>query len=140
MTLYPNSNSREPNPNYIPPASRKAPTYDWDWFEIHTPFKSILERTCDLEIEKEVHRIPTIAGYYTTNNHYKIRYNQPVFERDFDNIKSLLLNTNICKKNKDVFDFVNEMDCSKRNAGRLIMYGCIKNVSGSFEWDDMSNT
>mgnify|MGYP003291793603 CR=1 FL=1 len=140
MTLYPNGNSREPNPNYIPPASRKAPTYDWDWFESHTPFKSILERTCSLEIEKEVQKIPTIAGCYTTNNHYKIRYNQSVFERDFDNIKSLLLNTNICKKNKDVFDFVNEMDCSKRNACRLIMYGCIKNVSGSFEWDDMSNT
>lgn len=139
MTLYPNGNSREPNPNYVPPATRKAPTYDWDWFESHAPFKSILERTCDLEIEKEVQKIPTIAGGYTTNNHYKIRYNHPVFKRDFDKIKSLLLNTNICKKNKDVFDFVNEMDCSKRNAGYLIMYGCIKNVSGSFEWDCMTD-
>ena len=118
---------------------RKAPTYDWEWFTSHIPFKSIFEKTCGLEIEKEVQKIPTIAGYYTTYNHYKIKYNHPVFERDFEKIKSLLLNTNVCKKNKDIFDYVIEKDCSKRSAGDLIMFGCIKNVSGSFEWDCMSN-
>ena len=50
----------------------------------------------------------------------------------------MLLNTNVCKKNKDVYDFVNEMDCSKRNIAYLIIDGCIKNVSGSFEWDYMT--
>ena len=138
MTLYPNDSDKKPNPNYIPPASRKSPTYDWEWFESHAPFKSILTATCDLNIEKEIQKIPTIAGCYATNNHYKIRYNRPVFERDFEYIKSLLLKTNVCKRNKDVFDFVNEMDCSKRSACNLIMHGCIRNVSGSFEWDDMS--
>ena len=119
---------------------RKTPTYDWEWLQSHTPFKSILEKACDLEIEKEVLKIPTIAGYYTTSNHYTIKYNYSVFERDFEKIKSLLLNTNVCKKNNEIFDYVNEMDSSKRSAGMLIITGCIKNASGSFEWDCMSNT
>lgn len=115
---------------------RNKPTYDWEWFQSHTPFKNILAKTCDLEIEKEVHKIPTIAGYYTTNNHYKIKFNYPAFERNFEQIKNMLLNTNVCKNNKDVFDYVNKKDCSKRSASDLIIFGCIKNVSGSFEWDD----
>lgn len=118
---------------------RKTPTYDWEWFESHTPFKNILTKTCDLEIEHEIHRIPTIAGCYTINHHYKIKFNLPVFERDFEKIKKLLLNTNICKKNKDVFDFVNEKECSKRTMCDWILYGCgcMKYNGGSFEWDLM---
>lgn len=118
---------------------RKTPTYDWEWFESHTPFKNILAKTCDLEIKHEIQRIPTIAGCYTTNHHYKIKFNLPVFERDFEKIKRLLLNTNICKNNKDVFDFVNEKECSKRTVCNWILHGCgcMKYRSGSFEWDLM---
>ena len=139
-TMYTNDSGKQPNPNYTPPASRKAPTYDWQWFQSHAPFKSILEKTCDLEIEKEVHKIPTIAGHYTTSNNYKIKYNHSLFERDFEKIKSLLLNTNVCKKNNKIFNYVNKMDNSKYSAGMLITRGCIKNASGSFEWDDMCST
>lgn len=120
---------------------RNKPTYDWEWFESHAPFKNILAKTCGLEIEHEIQRIPTIAGCYTINHHYKIKYNRPVFERDFDKIKSLLLKTNVCKKNQDVFDFVNELECDKRSISELVLWGCgcFKYHSGSFEWDDMSN-
>ena len=119
---------------------RKTPTYDWEWFESHAPFKNILTKTCDLEIEHEIQRIPTVCGCYATNHHYKIKYNRAAFERDFEKIKTLLLNTNVCKKNKDVYNFVEEQTCCKRSFGDLIMYGCgcYKYHSGSFEWDDMS--
>lgn len=119
---------------------RAKPAYDWEWFESHSPFKNILEKTCNLHIEHEVQRIPTIAGCWTTNHHYKIRYNRNMFEHDFDVIKQMLLNTNICKKNKDVYDFVTEQTCCKRSFCDLIMYGCgcYKYRSGSFEWNDGS--
>lgn len=118
---------------------RKKPTYDWEWFESHTPFKSILEKMCGLEIEHEIHRIP-VWMHYTINHHYKIRYNHPIFERDFDKIKAALLKTNICKNNTDVYEFVNKRECSKRTFSDFVTYGCIciKNKSCSFEWDDMS--
>ena len=120
---------------------RKKPTYDWEWFETHSPFKNILAKTCGLEIEHEIQRIPTICGCYAINHHYKIKYNHAVFERDFDAIKRQLLNTNICKKNEDVFNLVNKRECSKRTFSDFVTYGCIciKNKSCSFEWDDMSN-
>jgi hypothetical protein len=121
-------------------SNRKKPTYDWEWFESHTPFKSTLEKMCNLTIEHEAQRVPTIAGYWTTNHHYKIRFNGALFERDFDKIKEKLLNTNICKNNRDVYEFVAEQTCCKRSFGNLIMYGCgcYKYHGGSFEWDDMT--
>ena len=121
---------------------RNKPTYDWEWFESHAPFKNILAKTCGLEIEHEIQRIPTIAGCYSINHHYKIKYNRPVFEKDFDKIKSLLLKTNVCKKNQDVFDFVNDKECNKRTMSDWVLHGCgcMKYHSGSFEWDDMSST
>ena len=114
---------------------RKQPTYNWDWFESHTPFKKILTETCNLEIEKEVQRFYVFAGIYQTRNHYKIKVNYHLFQSNFDKIKNLLLETNVCKKNKDVFDLVNKSECNKKDLGFLIIDGCIANVSGSFEWD-----
>lgn len=118
---------------------RNKPSYDWEWFESHAPFKNILEKMCQLNIEHEVQRIPTVAGCYAINHHYKIKYNRKMFEQYFDTIKSMLLNTNICKKNKDVFDFVNEKTCNKRTMGDWVLYGCgcMKYNGGSFEWDFM---
>lgn len=120
---------------------RKKPTYTWEWFESHSPFKNILAQMCDLTIEHELHRIPTIAGCWTTNHHFKIRYNGELFAKYFDRIKEKLLKTNICKYNKDVYDFVEEQTCCKRSFGDLIIYGCgcYKYHSGSFEWNDMSD-
>jgi hypothetical protein len=119
---------------------RNKPSYDWEWFESHAPFKRILEKMCELEIEHEAQRIPTIAGCCTVNHHYKIKYNREMFERYFDTIKGMLLNTNICKKNKDVFDFVSEKECNKRTLGDFVLHGCgcMKYHSGSFEWHDVS--
>lgn len=134
-TIYVNDSGKQPNPNYIPPATRKTPTYDWDWFENHTPFKKILTETCGLEIEKEVHKVYVFAGIYQTNNHYKIKINYSLFANNFDNIKARLLNTNVCKKNKDVFDFVNKATCCKRDLCFLITDGCMAINGGSFEWD-----
>jgi hypothetical protein len=121
---------------------RKKPTYDWEWFENHTPFKSTLEKMCDLQIEHEIHRIPVWLGCYTINHHYKIKYNHLTFERDFTAIKAALLKTNICKSNADVYEFVNKRECSKRTFSDLVLDGCIcrKNKSCSFEWDDGSDS
>lgn len=120
---------------------RKTPTYDWEWFESHAPFKKILEKMCELHIEHEIQRIPTIAGCYVKNHHFKIKYNRAMLEKYFDTIKSTLLTTNICKKNKDVYEFVDEMECTTRNICALITHGCgcMKYNGGSFEWNDMSN-
>lgn len=114
---------------------RKQPTYDWEWFERHTPFKKILTETCGLEIEKEVQKFYVFAGIFSKRNHYKIKVNYPLFGSNFDKIKNLLLETNVCKRSKDVFDFVNKIECSKKDLGLLIIYGCIAPVEGSFEWD-----
>ncbi len=120
---------------------RSKPTYDWEWFESHAPFKRILEETCGLYIKHEVQKIPTIAGCWTTNHHYKITYSRVLFERDFKQIKEKLLNTRICKHNKDVYDFVEEQTCCVRSFCNIIMHGCgcYKYCGGSFEWDDMSD-
>jgi hypothetical protein len=117
---------------------RNKPTYDWEWFENHTPFKSTLEKMCGLEIEHEIHKIPVWFSY-TINHHYKIKYNYAAFERNFAAIKAALLNTNICKNNADVYEFVNKRDCSQRTFGDLVLDGCIcrKNKSCSFEWYDI---
>ena len=119
---------------------RNKPTYDWEWFESHSPFKNILEKMCELHIEHEIQRIPTIAGCWTTNHHFKIRYNRERFEKDFERIKEKILKTNICKYNKDVYDFVEELNCCTMSFYYLIMHGCgcYKYGGGSFEWDDMS--
>lgn len=114
---------------------RKMPTYDWDWFESHAPFKKILAETCELEIEKYVRKKPVIAGIFTYWNHYVIKFNFPMFEEKFEEVKERLLKTNICRKNKEIFDWINELECSKRAMCMVITDGCIANVSGSFEWD-----
>ena len=114
--------------------------YDWKWLESHAPFKRIFEKTCELEIEREAQRIPTIAGCHAIKNHYKIKYNHFTFEHDFERIKAMLLNTNICKHNRDVYDYGNSMEGTKDCACRLIIDGCIVNCSGSFEWNNISNS
>ena len=120
---------------------RKAPTYDWEWFESHSPFKKTLEKMVDLSIDHEIQRIPTIAGCYAINHHYIITYNKKRFEDNFDEIKKMLLNTNICKRNNDVYSFVEELSCCGRSFGDLIMHGCgcYKYHSGSFEWHYIDN-
>lgn len=135
MTFYPNDNSKQPNPNYTPPTSKKSPTYDWEWFKSHTPFKKILEETCELEIEKEniPHRV--FGNIWSTYHRYNIKFNYPMFQDNFEQIKQRILNTRVCKHNKDVFDYVNKMDGSKKDASNLILNGCMSNVSGSFKWD-----
>lgn len=118
---------------------RKTPTYDWDWVESHAPFKKILEDTCELEIDTYKRKIPVIAGIFTYSNHYAIKFNFPMFEEKFEEVKQKLLKTNLCRKNKEVFDWINELECSKREVGHVIVDGCIANVSGSFEWDWCDN-
>lgn len=113
----------------------KKPTYDWEWFQSKKPFKKILEDTCGLVIEKEVQRIPTVAGCYCINNHYRIKVNYERFASEFDSIKSRLLNTNVCKKNPDVFSYVNEKQCSVRTLCNIIQDGCMADICGSYEWD-----
>ena len=119
---------------------RNKPPYDWEWFESHTPFKSILEKAVELVIVHEVQRIPTIAGCYSINHHYNITYNKKLFEDNFDIIKQMLLDTNICKHNKDVYDFVERQTKGKRSFCDIIAQGCgcYKRHSGSFEWHDSS--
>jgi hypothetical protein len=114
---------------------RKRPTYDWDWFESHTPFKKILEETCGLEIELENIPYQVFGNIWSTRKHYNIKCSYQMWQDNFENIKKQILNTRVCKHNKEIFDSVNEMDCSKKSISDLILDGCISNVSGSFKWD-----
>ena len=121
---------------------RRTPTYDWKWFEKHAPFKKILEETCGLEITKYIKKKSVIAGSWTFWNHYVIKFNFSTFTENFEEVKEKLLKTNICRKNKEIFDWINNLKCSKHDIGMVIVDGCIANTSGSFEWnwgEDESN-
>lgn len=114
---------------------RKLPTYDWDWFESHTPFKKILEETCELEIYKEVIPYNVIGYIWSTRNHYNIKLNYPMLQDNFEEIKRQILNTRVCKHNKEIFDWIDKLECSKKEICHVIVDGCIANTSGSFTWD-----
>ena len=114
---------------------KRASIYDWDYFISKAPFKKILTDVCGLSISKKVKKTYIIFDCYQTSNHYMVRINFKSFQDNFETIKNRLLNTRICKHNKDVFDFVRELECTKKDLCSLVMDGCIKEVSGSFEWD-----
>ena len=114
---------------------RKTPTYDWDWFNLHTPFKKIFEETCEFEVDKEVIPYRVFGNIWSTRNHYNIKVNYPMFQSNFVEIKKRILNTRVCKHNQEIFDWINEMECTKRNACELITDGCMAQAYGSFTWD-----
>lgn len=113
---------------------RKAPTYDWEWFINHAPFKKILTEYCDLDIKKDVRRFAICCGIWDTSNEYNITVSLKKFEDNFGEIKSELLKTNVCKKNEEIFDYVNKIKCDKQDLCFLIIDGCIANCEGRFEW------
>lgn len=113
----------------------KTPTYDWNWFKSHTPFKKILEETCELEIEKEYIPYHVFGNIWSKGIRYNIKLNYPMLQSNFKEIKRRLLNTRVCKHNKDVFDFVNKKECTKRDICALVMDGCLSYDSASFTWD-----
>lgn len=114
---------------------RKTPTYDWAWFESHTPFKKILEETCELEIEVESVPYRVFGDIWSTYKQYYIKVNYPMFQNNWEEIKTRVLNTRVCKHNQEIFDYINKMNSSKKDACYLILDGCISNVGGSFKWD-----
>lgn len=114
---------------------RKVPTYDWDWFISHAPFKKILTEYCDLSVKKEVEKFYICCGIYDAYNHYEIAANLKKFQDNIEEIKIKLLNTNVCKKNKEIFDYVNKLEGSKSELCSLIMDGCIANCEGRFAWN-----
>ena len=118
---------------------RKKPTYDVDWVYSHTPFNKILEETCDLKIEKIKRRKPVLPGIFTYWNHYIIQFNFPLFKERFEEIKKQLLNTNLCRNNKEYFDWINELNCLTSEVCHVIIDGCIANPKGTFEWDWCDN-
>lgn len=118
---------------------RKKPTYDVDWVYSHTPFKKILTETCDLKIEKTKRRKFVLPGIPIYRNHYIIQFNFPLFKERFEEIKKRLLNTNLCRNNKECFDWINELQCSTSNVCGVVIDGCIANPEGSFEWDWCDN-
>ena len=139
MRIDINDSGKQPNSNYVPPASRKVPTYDYDWFKSHTPFKRILEETCELEIEKEDIPYQVFGNIWDTRRHYNIKLNYAMFQNNFEYIKQRILNTRICKHNKDIFDYVNKMGSSKKDVFFLISEGCLSYDSASFSWDFCDN-
>lgn len=110
---------------------RKIPAYDWVWFETHTPFKKIFEETCGLVIEKEV-----FGNAWSRRIHYHIKLNYLMLQNNFEEIKRRILNTRVCKHNKEIFDYVNEMECSKMDVSSLIVDGCTASRgSATFSWE-----
>lgn len=113
----------------------KSPTYDWDWFDNHMPFKPILEKYCDLEIEKEYIPYRVFGSVWSKRIHYNIVVDYNKFSDNFVLIISDILDTRVCKNNEEVFNFVKEISCDKRGLSKLILDGCIAKAEGSFEWD-----
>ena len=114
---------------------RKTPTYDWEWFISHAPFKKILTEYCDLNIEKEITRFYVVCGIWDTSNHYKITVSLKKFEDNFEEIKDKLIKTKVYKKNDEVFEFVNYLEPNKHDLCRLILDGCIVNCEGKLSWN-----
>lgn len=94
----------------------------------HTPFKKILTETCDLKIEKSKIQNPEAQGLYMSWHNYMIRFNFPRFKERFEEIKKQLLNTNLCRNNKEYFDWINELGCSTSEVCHVIIDGCIANA------------
>ena len=113
---------------------RKHSNYDWEWFESKAPFKKIMAEECDLQIVKKIHYSYVICGNIISDNKYFIKVDYQVFKNNFHKIKRRLLNTNICRKNIDVKEFVENIKCNKSDLCDLIMTACIKNASGIFQW------
>lgn len=112
------------------------PTYDWKWFEEHTPFKKTFEKYCDLTIDKESVRY-TVFGYIRdTRPHFNIELSYRKVLENFDEIKNNLLNTRVCKNNREIFDYVSEKECTKMDISDLIIDGCLPSFdSASFSWN-----
>nr|DAZ83357.1 MAG TPA: hypothetical protein [Caudoviricetes sp.] len=89
---------------------------------------------CDLQIVKKIHYYYVICGNLISDNKYFIKVDYQVFKNNFHKIKRRLLNTNICRKNIDVKEFVEDIKCNKSDLCDLIMTSCIKNASGIFQW------
>ena len=114
---------------------RKAPAYDWDWFISHAPFKKILTEYCDLSVKKDTEKVAVCCGVWDISNKYNVTVSLKKFENNFEEIKAKLLNTNVCKKDKEVYDYVNDMKCEKYDLCCLIMDGCIVNCEGRLSWN-----
>lgn len=114
---------------------KKTPTYDWHWFESHTPFKKILEETCELEIEKEVIPYHVFGNIWSKGNRYNIKLNYPMLQNNFEEIKRRVLDTRVCKHNNEIFEYISKMEYDKKDICYLVLHGCIANASGSFSWD-----
>ena len=117
----------------------KTPTYDWEWFDSHTPFKKILEETCELDIEKEIIPYRVFGNIWSKRVHYNIKLNYPMLKDNFEEVKRRILNTRVCKYNKEIFDYVNKMESSKKDACNLVTDGCMSYSSASFSWDWCDN-
>lgn len=118
---------------------RKTPTYDWHWFESHTPFKKILEEACELEIEKEVIPYRVFGNIWSKRIHYNIKLNYPMLQDNFEEIRRRILNTRACKYNKEIFDYVNKIGSTKKDVCFLVTNGCMSYSSASFSWDWCDN-
>lgn len=114
---------------------QKTPSYDWEWFRSHAPFRKIFEELCELEIEKEVIPYRVIGNIWSKGLKYNIKLNYPMLQDNFAEIKKRILNTRICKHNKKIFDWISELECSKGKISEVITRGCLIYESASFSWD-----
>lgn len=114
---------------------RKIPEYNWAWLRTHAPFKKIFEETCELEVEKENIPYRVIGNIRSVRIRYNIKLNYNMLKNNFSEIKSRLLATRICKHNKKVYDWINQLECTKGQVCEVITRGCLVYDSASFQWD-----
>lgn len=118
--------------------------YDYEYFQNKTPFRNIMTKFCDLEIDS--YRTGSYSYGYITQ-HYNISYDMALFMKNIKEIKDSLLKTKMCKcledvrkKIENIPERVEEYENAYaigRVASDLIVEGCIRHTASScrYNWD-----
>lgn len=117
-------------------------TYDYEYFKDKTPFRNILKKYADLEIDSYWH------GYnYSRTYHYAISYDQKRFIQNVSEIKKTLLKTKMCqyldsvrRKVEAIPETLEEYANAyaiNRVVSDLVLEGCLKQTQHSrvYNWN-----
>lgn len=116
--------------------------YDYEYFNNRTPFREILRRFCNLEID--TYRTGSY-NYGFVTQHYDISYDAVMFIQNIVEIKQALLKTKFCKyveemrekieKIPETLDEYENAYAINRVISDIIMDGCIRHNASSHRYN-----
>lgn len=118
--------------------------YDYEYFQNRTPFRNVMIKFCNLEVDSYRTGSPSY-GYVT--QHYNISYDMALFMQNIREIKEGLLRTKMCKclegvrkKIENIPENIEEYGNAYaigQVASDLIVEGCIRHTASScrYNWN-----